>query len=155
MSQPAFDGIVGEADAPVFKEQGERRPTLEYVIDGLGEVLPPCELSELQAHIGLEILVQGRAQLAARRQAFLCAQAIDGSLDLEQGADAAHDLDRDRRHRDFLFAGSLATLVFLKIGHGEGGTPCTHLARRLLDSRRHQVLAIACSKLNRSLKAAL
>ena len=34
--QTAFSGIVGEADASIFKEQCERAPSLEHVIDGFG-----------------------------------------------------------------------------------------------------------------------
>ena len=69
--QPSFGGIVGEAHAPVFKEQGEARPALENVIDRLGQVVPAREPGELLAHIDMEILDQWPAQGLPNGQALL------------------------------------------------------------------------------------
>ena len=35
----AFGGVVGHADAAVIEEAGERRPALEHVVDGLGDIV--------------------------------------------------------------------------------------------------------------------
>ena len=52
------------------------------------------------AHIDLKLLEEGFAALLANRPALFGILAVDPALDLEQGVDAAHDLDRDRRERD-------------------------------------------------------
>ena len=88
------------------------------------------------AHIGLEIVDQRPAQVSSNRQALLGALAVDGALDLEQRVDAAHDLDCDRRQRDFLFARGLAPGVLLEIGHGEERAPRMDPTRRLPDRAR-------------------
>ena len=38
-AQGAFGGIVGEADAPIVQEAGERVPALQHIEAGLGEVM--------------------------------------------------------------------------------------------------------------------
>ena len=134
--QPSFGGIVREADAPIFEEQGEGRPALENVIDRLGQIVTAGELGELRAHIDMKIVDQWPAQRLADGQALLGALAIDGSLDLEQRVDAAHDLDRDRRQRDLLLARGLAPGVLLDVGHGEERAPGMHPTRRLQDGPR-------------------
>ena len=62
-AQPSFRSIVGQAHASVLKEQRERGPTLEHVIDGFDQIMPAGEPGELRAHIGLEIVDQ-RPRLA-------------------------------------------------------------------------------------------
>src|SRR5437879_6570616 len=60
-SQPPFGSVVGETDAPVLKEEGEARPSLQDVVERLGQVVSPGELGELFAHIDLKFLDQGTA----------------------------------------------------------------------------------------------
>ncbi len=57
-----FGGVVREADAPVIKESGERRPALEHVIHGLGPVVAAGELGALFTHVGLQVRHQRRAE---------------------------------------------------------------------------------------------
>ena len=94
-SQPSFGGVVREADASVFEEEGEACPALENVFDRFGQVVPTSEPSDLRTHIDMKIVDQWPAQHLPDGQAFLGALAVDGSLDLEQRVDTAHDLDRD------------------------------------------------------------
>ena len=61
---------------------------------------------------------------------------IDGALDLEQGIEPPHDLDRDRGERDFPFAGGPATRILFDVGHGEEPTPCMRPARGFPDRSR-------------------
>ena len=49
------------------------------------------------AHIGVKFVDQRSAQVLSNRPTFLRTFAIDRPLDLEQGIDAAHELDCDRR----------------------------------------------------------
>src|ERR1700729_2506393 len=121
-TQPSLSGIVREADAAIFKEQREGRSPFENVIDRLGEVMPAGQPVQLRAHINLEILDQRTAQILANSQALGGAFPIDGSLDLKQSVDTAHDLDRDWRQRDFPLARRLAPRVLPDIGHGEERT---------------------------------
>ena len=60
-SQASFGGIVGQTHTSVLEEQREARPSLQDVIERLGQVVAPGELSELFAHINLKILDQGTA----------------------------------------------------------------------------------------------
>src|SRR5271155_2342197 len=69
-TQPSFSGIVREADAAIFKEQGEGRSPFENVIDRLGEVMPAGQPVQLRAHVNLEILDQRTAQVLANSQAL-------------------------------------------------------------------------------------
>ena len=119
----SFGGIVGETHAPILKEQGEARPSLQDVVERLGQVVPARELGKLLAHIDLKLLDQRPAQRLPNVQTLLGTLAIDRSLDLEQRIDPAHDLDRDRGERDFLFAGGLAPRILFNVGHGEERAP--------------------------------
>ena len=53
------------------------------------------QFGALLSHIDLKLIDQHPAQLLANSPSFLDALAIDGPLDVEQGIDAAHDLDCD------------------------------------------------------------
>ena len=132
-SQSSFGSIVRQADASVLEEQGKGRPALQHVLDRFGEVVPACQPFKLRAHVETEIVNQRPAQHPPDSQTFLGALAIDGSLDLEQRVDAAHDLDRDGRQRDLFLARGLASRVLLDVGHGEERAPGVHPTRRLQD----------------------
>src|ERR1700694_4431686 len=98
--------------------------------------MPASEPSELRTHIGMKILDQWPARYLPGGQALLGAFAIDGSLDLEQRVNAAHDLDRDWRQRDLFLTGGLTTSVLLDVGHGEERAAGMHPTRRLHDGPR-------------------
>src|SRR5258708_25828476 len=76
-SQPPFGSVVGETYAPILKEQSEARPSLQDVVECLGQVVPTGELGELLSHIDLQILHQGAAQSLPNLQAPLGTLAID------------------------------------------------------------------------------
>src|SRR5664280_3840396 len=46
-AQPAFGSIVGQAHPSVLKEEGEGRPALEHVIDGLDQIVTTRESGRL------------------------------------------------------------------------------------------------------------
>src|SRR5258708_25488063 len=77
----------------------------------------------MHEHIGLQIGHERRALRLADGLSVVGTLAIDRALDGEEGVDAAHDLDRNRREGDFLLASSLTPRVFLKIRHGEERAP--------------------------------
>lgn len=81
--------------------------------------MPAREFGKLLVHIAVQCIDQRPALRLSDGQTLLRTLAIDGALDFEQGVDPAYHLDRDRRQRDFLFAGGLAARVLLDIGHGK------------------------------------
>jgi len=87
------------------------------------------EFGALLAHIDLQLLDQGPAVLPANCPALFGTLAVDPALDLEQGVDAAHDLDRDRREHDRAPACGPPPGVLRNVGHGEEWTPSVHLIR--------------------------
>lgn len=94
------------------------------------------ELGELPQHVDVKIIDERTAELLPYLQALAGALAIGGALDLEQRIDPAHDLDRDRRERDFLLAGGLAPRILFEIGNGEERTPAMRPAGRFPDRPR-------------------
>lgn len=56
--QPSLGGIVGQAYAPILKEQSEARPPFENVIERLDQVVPTGEPGGLLPHIGMKIVDQ-------------------------------------------------------------------------------------------------
>lgn len=96
-SQAPFSGIVGETHASIFQEQREARPSLQDIVERLGQVVPTGELGELFPHVDLKIIDQGTAQRLPHLNTLLRTPAIDGAFDLVQRIDPAHDLDRDGR----------------------------------------------------------
>src|SRR6185437_661798 len=57
-SEPSLGGIVGQAYAPVLKEQGEARPTLQNVIERFDQVMATGEPGGLLPHIDMKIVDQ-------------------------------------------------------------------------------------------------
>jgi hypothetical protein len=90
----------------------------------------------LLAHIDLKRLDQRLAQFLANGPALLGRFAIDGPLDVEQGVDASHNLDRNGRERDSLLARRLPSRVLLEIGHGKERAAGVDPAPRLDDWTR-------------------
>src|SRR5450631_2817451 len=127
---PLSAALLERQTRPSFKEQGEARPPLQDVVECFGQVVPTGELGDLLAHVGVKILDQWPAQRSPDDQTFLGALAIDRSLNLKQRVDPTHDLDGDRRQRDFLFARGLATSVLLDISHSEERAPGVRPTRR-------------------------
>jgi len=95
--------------------------------------MAPGQPGELLAHVELKILDQRLAQRPPRVQTLLRGPADDGTLDLKQGIDPPHDLDRDRGERDVPLAGGLAARVLLDVGHNEERPPRMRPARGLPD----------------------
>ena len=91
------------------------------------------EFDALLAHVDPELLDKRFAQFLASRPALLGTLAVDRPLDVEQGIDTVHDLDRDRRERNRFLARSPPPGVLLNIGHGEERTPGVSPAPHLRD----------------------
>src|ERR1700733_10146895 len=125
-----------ETDAAIVEEACEGAPTLEHVVHGLCQIVTAGELGALLTHIGFQIGNQRRALRLADSLSVVSALAIDRALDCEQGVDATHDLDRNRRDGDLLLASSLTSRVFLNIRHGEERTPGMDPTGRLPDRPR-------------------
>ena len=132
-SQASFGGIVGETHASIVQEQREAPPSLQDVIERLGQVVTTRQFGELFAHVDLKVLDQRPAQRLSHLKTLFGAPSIDGALDLEQRIDPPHDLDRDRRERDFLFSGALAPCILFNVGHGEERAPSMRPAGSFTD----------------------
>jgi hypothetical protein len=85
----------------VLEEQGEARPSLLGRDHGT--------VWRVGCACSLEVLDQRPAQRPPNLKAFGGTPAIHGALDLEQCMDPAHDLDRNGREWDLLFARGLTT----------------------------------------------
>lgn len=132
-SQAPFGGIVGETHASIFQEQREAHPSLQDVVERLGQVVTTRQFGELFAHVDLKVLDQRPAQRLSHLKTLLGALAIDGAFDLEQRIDPPHDLDGDRRERDFLLSGALAPRILFDVGHGKERAPSMRPAGSLPD----------------------
>jgi hypothetical protein len=53
-SQSSFGGVVGEAHAPILKEQGEARPSFQNVVECFGQIMPTREFDDLLAHVDMK-----------------------------------------------------------------------------------------------------
>jgi hypothetical protein len=118
-SQCSFSRIVAQADAAVVEEAGERRPALEHVIHGLGEIVATRQLGPLLVQPAFQIGDQGCAQLLPNGTALLDALAIDRALDVEQRVDALNRFQRQRRDHAGGLALCLAAGVGGDIGHNK------------------------------------
>src|SRR5438128_3556466 len=96
-AQRPFGGIVGHAQATVVEEASERGPTVEAVLDRLGDLILRGELATLLAQPSLQCIDQWPAALVAHALALVRRRAVDLALDREQRIDALDRLDRDRR----------------------------------------------------------
>jgi hypothetical protein len=87
----------------------------------------------------------------ANCSALLRRFAIDGSLDVEQGVDASHNLDRNGREHDSLLARRLPSRILLEIGHGKeraaGMDPASCLDDRTRTSVRQIELTIPVKRI--------
>ena len=117
--RPRSAALFERQTRPSSRNSVKADQRLSMYLIALARSCPRASLASLLAQIGMEIVDQGPAQRLPHRQALFGALAVDRALNLEQRVDAAHDLDRDRRQRDFLFARRLAARVLLDIGHGE------------------------------------
>lgn len=95
-AKSAFCRVVREADPAVVEEASEGIPAQEHVIDGFGEVLVARQPGELGGEPSVNLGHQRRAQLTAHSEALGGVLPIDGALDIEQGMDPLHGLERDR-----------------------------------------------------------
>ena len=128
-SDTALGGIVGEADAPVINEAGERIPACEHVIHGFGDVVARGKLGALLRHPILETGEQGGAQLLAHSPSLLGALSIDLALNGEEGVDALDGLKRHRRDDFGMFTFGLFARVAGEIGQLKQLASGMHLMR--------------------------
>jgi hypothetical protein len=91
------------------------------------------EFGALLAHVDLKRLDQRLAKFLANSSASLRRFAIDGSLDVEQGVNASHNLDRNGRKCYRSLAGRMPSRVLLEIGHGKERAPSMNPAPCLND----------------------
>jgi hypothetical protein len=61
-AESALGGVVGEADAVVVEEAGERVPALEHVEAGLGQIMAARELGDWVGEPDVELGHQRRAE---------------------------------------------------------------------------------------------
>src|SRR5438067_12013637 len=98
------------------------------------------------AHLDLQRLRQRLAQYLENGSAFRRTFAIDGPLDVEQGVDASHNLDRNGREHDSLLACRLPSRILFEIRHGKeratGVDPAPCLDDRTRTAVRQIKLAI-------------
>jgi addiction module HigA family antidote len=78
----------------------ERRPTLEHVVNGLGNVIVARELDALVAHPTLQLSDERLADLLADRPPFRRRARVGPTLDIEHRIDPAHGLQCQRRRED-------------------------------------------------------
>jgi hypothetical protein len=91
------------------------------------------ELGALFTHPCVEAGDKWSALLLAHGLALIGAEAIDGSLDLEQSVDALNRLQRDRRDYQGFLAPRLSLCIGLDISQNEELAPAMAPARRLED----------------------
>ena len=94
--QRAFGGVVAQANPPIVEEPGERRPAFQHVIHRAAEVVVAGHASPLAAHPGLQLVHQRPDVFGAGGQALLRRSAVDVPLEIEDGVDPTHRLERDR-----------------------------------------------------------
>lgn len=106
-------GVVRDADPAIVEEAGERIPAAQHVVDGFGEIMVARQLRVLLDEPGLQLGHERRAQLPARGKALGGGLVVDGALNVEQGIEPLHGLERDRiDHADALTAALLASRAF-------------------------------------------
>ena len=115
-------------------------PALEHVVDGAGDVAVARQLAPFLAHPGFQRGDQRRAVLLAHGQPLIGRQPVDGALDVEQGIDALHRLQRDRRDDRWRAALGLAAGPGLDIGEIEELASGMGPARRLEDRAQRSPL---------------
>jgi len=69
-------GVVAQANAAVVEEPGERRPALQHVVRGLGEIVAARQLGPLFAQPALQIADLGT--LSSCRAARRCSALVIG-----------------------------------------------------------------------------
>jgi len=90
-SKSTLGCIVREADPAVFDESGKPVPTLEHVVDRLGDRGRARQARVLLTQPRFQSSQKGRALFLAYAQTLFGAQAVDVALDVEQRVNA---LDR-------------------------------------------------------------
>src|SRR6266567_5860862 len=83
--------IVRDADPAIFDEAGKPVPTLEHVVDRLGDRGRARQARVLLTQPRFQSSQKGRALFLAYAQTLFGAQAVDVALDVEQRVNA---LDR-------------------------------------------------------------
>jgi len=136
-AQSAFCRVVREANPAVVEEAGEGIPAQKHVVDGLGEIVVARQPGELGSEPSMELSHQRCAQFAAHREPVGSVFAVDGTLDVEQGIDPLHGLERDWvDHAGMLTAALLAGRAG-DVGQLEELAPRMGKAASLDHGRRH------------------
>src|ERR1019366_5958120 len=94
-----FGGIIRQADAAVVEEAGEGRPSVQTVIDGLGDFALRRDAIALFTQPGFECGDERLGSLLTHGEPLFWRAAVDLPLDLEQFVDAPHGLAGNRRVR--------------------------------------------------------
>ena len=103
-AQGSFGCVVGQADPAVVDEAGEAVPSLEHIVDRLGDRGRARQAAPLLAQPGFQSLQERRALFLTDAQPLGSGNAIDATLDLEQDVNALDCLQRDRRDRSRILA---------------------------------------------------
>ena len=135
-AQCSFSRIVGQADATVIEEARKRRPALQHVVHGLGDVVATRELGAFFAHPGFEFGNERRASPLADTAALLGAHSIDRTLDLEQFVDTADGFQRQWRDHQRRLTLDLASRTGFDVGQREERSTRVRPARRFQDRPR-------------------
>jgi hypothetical protein len=85
--RPRSAALFERQTRPCSRNRVKLGPTLQDVVERLGQVVPAGQSSKLLTPIDLKVLDQGPAQRLPNLEAFLGIPAIDGALDLEQHID--------------------------------------------------------------------
>lgn len=85
-AQGAFGGIVREANTPIVEEEGEGRPAVQQVIEGLGEIIVARQLGTLSLHPRFQVENQREGPILTSGLADLRALTVDLALDVEQAS---------------------------------------------------------------------
>ena len=120
-SKRTFGRVVREADPAIFDESGKPVPTLEHVIDRLGDRGRARQARVLLTQPRFKSGQNGRTLFMAYAEALFGAQAVDVALDIEQRVNALNRLQRNRRDRRCVLS---APCIGSDIGQLEELSPC-------------------------------
>jgi hypothetical protein len=94
-AQHPFRCVVREAYPAIDGEVGDGVPAPKHIVDGLGKIMVTRLLGELGVQSVVQFGDQGRAQLLTRGKPLRPCLAVDTTLNVEQGVQLLHRLQRD------------------------------------------------------------
>jgi len=136
-AQGTFGGVIGQADPAVVEEAGEGVPTPEHVVDGLGEVVVARQPGELGGEPCVQLGHERRTQFLAHSEPLGRVFAVNAALDIEQGIDPLHGLERDRIDHAGMIAAALLAGCAGDVGQFEELAPRVGKAAGLEHGRTH------------------